>query len=98
MNKKEKEYTEKRRNWETGKEETLVWKPNMKWKFTKPSKRNKEMKRQDLTNIFKDLTKRDFKRGYAKGYRVGRAWEGKAWKKALKDWYSREKTGMETNL
>jgi hypothetical protein len=54
------------------------------------------MKRQDLTNIFKDLTKRDFKRGYQKGYRVGRAWEGKAWKKALKDWYSREQTGLET--
>jgi len=43
-------------------------------------------------------TKRVMKLAYQRGYRAGRAWEGKAWKKALKDWYSREQTGIETNL
>ena len=54
--------------------------------------------REGVQYLVREACKIAFKRGYAKGYRVGRAWEGKAWKKALKDWYGREQTGMEKTL
>ena len=54
--------------------------------------------REDVQDLVREACKIAFKRGYAKGYRVGRQYDMKSFRNAMKDWYKREKTGMETNL